>query len=306
MSVVVNVQAAPRADLERVEQDVAQALYAYLNPLVGGSADGPGAGWEFGRALNQGELYGIVHAVEGVDFVKILRVYETDLVTGEQQAQAGGQLPAARARRADRLGPPRRQGRAPRGREQCHRPDPGDDDLATRRRRGNIERRPASPREPASARASCARGYLRSSHSPDGAPARTTSGMRFVARSRRCSTRSSRRSTRSPPTSIRPRARRHGRRDGRLARDRARRVAGRGAAAGAAPALGRADAVARHARGPRAGAQLTFPDLPLRVEDGGGVAARATRPVICPRPATASSSTATRRSRPSGRPRSRA
>jgi predicted phage baseplate assembly protein len=90
VSVVVNVQAARRADLARVEADVAQALYAYLNPLVGGSLDGIGTGWEFGRALNQGELYGIVHAVEGVDFVKILRVYETDVVSGEQQAQPMG------------------------------------------------------------------------------------------------------------------------------------------------------------------------------------------------------------------------
>ena len=31
-----------------------------------------------------------MHAVEGVDFVKILRVYETDLVTGEQQPQPMG------------------------------------------------------------------------------------------------------------------------------------------------------------------------------------------------------------------------
>ena len=90
MSVVVNLQAAPRADLARVEEDVAHALYTYLNPLVGGSLEGIGTGWEFGRALNQGELYGIVHAVEGVEFVKILRVYETDLVTGEQQAQPVG------------------------------------------------------------------------------------------------------------------------------------------------------------------------------------------------------------------------
>jgi predicted phage baseplate assembly protein len=90
VSVVVNVQASRRADLGRVEADVAQALYAYLNPLVGGSLEGIGTGWEFGRALNQGELYGIVHAVDGVDFVKILRVYETDIVSGEQQAQPMG------------------------------------------------------------------------------------------------------------------------------------------------------------------------------------------------------------------------
>jgi predicted phage baseplate assembly protein len=96
VSVVVNVQASRRADVGRVEADVAQALYAYLNPLVGGSLEGIGSGWEFGRALNQGELYGIVHAVDGVDFVKVLRVYETDIVSGEQQAQPMGSfLPLA-------------------------------------------------------------------------------------------------------------------------------------------------------------------------------------------------------------------
>ena len=90
ISVVVNLQAGPKADLARVEEDVAYALYTYLNPLVGGSPDGVGEGWQFGRALNQGELYGIVHAVDGVDFVKILRVYETELATGKQAPKPAG------------------------------------------------------------------------------------------------------------------------------------------------------------------------------------------------------------------------
>ena len=97
----------------RVEEDVAHALYTYLNPLVGGSPTGSGDGWEFGRALNQGELYGIVHAVDGVDFVKILRVYETNLETGEQQPKPAGSHIAARARRADRVRAAHRPGRAP-------------------------------------------------------------------------------------------------------------------------------------------------------------------------------------------------
>jgi predicted phage baseplate assembly protein len=90
LSVVVDLQAAPMADTARVEEDVAHALYTYLNPLVGGDPSGPGGGWPFGRALNQGELYGIVHAVPGVEFVKILRIYETDLATGEQAAKPAG------------------------------------------------------------------------------------------------------------------------------------------------------------------------------------------------------------------------
>jgi hypothetical protein len=90
LSVVVNLQASQLADTARVEEDVAHALYTYLNPLVGGYAGGPGAGWPFGRALNQGELYGIVHGVPGVEFVKILRIYETDLATGEQSSKPAG------------------------------------------------------------------------------------------------------------------------------------------------------------------------------------------------------------------------
>lgn len=90
VTVVVNLQANLRADPRRVEEDVARALYTYINPLVGGAMDGSGTGWEFGRALNQGELYGVIHAVDGVDFVKILRVYETDLETGKQEPEAAG------------------------------------------------------------------------------------------------------------------------------------------------------------------------------------------------------------------------
>jgi predicted phage baseplate assembly protein len=90
LSVVVNLQASPLADTARVEEDVAHALYTYLNPLVGGDPNGPGPGWTFGRALNQGELYGIVHAVDGVEFVKILRIYETNLETGEQSSKPAG------------------------------------------------------------------------------------------------------------------------------------------------------------------------------------------------------------------------
>jgi predicted phage baseplate assembly protein len=90
LSVVVNLQASPMADLRRVEEDVSHALYTYLNPLVGGNPGGLGDGWTFGRSLNQGELYGIVHAVDGVEFVKILRIYETNVITAEQSAKPSG------------------------------------------------------------------------------------------------------------------------------------------------------------------------------------------------------------------------
>lgn len=87
VSVVVDVRATVLADLERVQQDIAHALYVFLNPLIGGSPEGPGGGWPLGRALNQGELFGIVYRIDGVAAVNILRMYETDLRTGEQAAQ---------------------------------------------------------------------------------------------------------------------------------------------------------------------------------------------------------------------------
>jgi predicted phage baseplate assembly protein len=90
VSVVVHLQAAMTANVSRVEEDVLHALYTYINPLVGGSPHGPGSGWPFGRPLNQGELYSVVHAVEGVEYVKVLRVYETNLATGARQSQPAG------------------------------------------------------------------------------------------------------------------------------------------------------------------------------------------------------------------------
>ena len=94
VSVAVEVIAAPVADVERVRQDVEHALYTFLNPLIGGSADGPGGGWPAGRSLSQGELFGIVYGISGVQSVNLLRMYETDLHTGEQAAQpTEGHLP---------------------------------------------------------------------------------------------------------------------------------------------------------------------------------------------------------------------
>jgi predicted phage baseplate assembly protein len=87
VSIVADVRASPRADLDRVQHDVAHALYVYLNPLIGGSPTGPSEGWPLGRSLNQGELFGIVYGIPGVEFVNIVRMYETNVRTGEQSPQ---------------------------------------------------------------------------------------------------------------------------------------------------------------------------------------------------------------------------
>jgi predicted phage baseplate assembly protein len=90
ISVVVNLQVTPRADAQRIERHVRDQLYTYLNPLIGGSPGAVGSGWPPGRSLNQGELYAIMHAFDAVESVKILRLYEMDIATGEQGSKAAG------------------------------------------------------------------------------------------------------------------------------------------------------------------------------------------------------------------------
>ena len=65
-------------------------LNTFLNPLVGGSVDGIGDGWDFGRAYTAGELFGLIRKIDGVEFVKLLRTYETDLVEGTQEQRQAG------------------------------------------------------------------------------------------------------------------------------------------------------------------------------------------------------------------------
>ncbi len=90
VSVVVNLQVTPRADTQRIERHVRDHLYTYLNPLIGGNPGAVGSGWPPGRSLNQGELYAIMHAFDAVEAVKILRLYEMDIATGEQGSKAAG------------------------------------------------------------------------------------------------------------------------------------------------------------------------------------------------------------------------
>jgi predicted phage baseplate assembly protein len=92
VGVVVRLQARLHTDLERIQQGVEYALYTFLNPLVGGSLDGVGTGWDFGRALNEGELYGVLRKIEGIEFVKMLRVYEMDLESGTQESKEAGSV----------------------------------------------------------------------------------------------------------------------------------------------------------------------------------------------------------------------
>jgi predicted phage baseplate assembly protein len=81
--VVVQAVASPSADAVDVQRRILEALNTYLNPLVGGSVGSAGEGWEFARPLRQGELYPIVHGLEGVHKILLMEVYEEELETGE-------------------------------------------------------------------------------------------------------------------------------------------------------------------------------------------------------------------------------
>ena len=90
VSVVVELQTEPLADLVRIREQTLRELYRFLNPLVGGSPGEEGTGWEFGRTLNQGELYGVVHQIAGVEYVRLLRMYRADLMSGKQAPEPAG------------------------------------------------------------------------------------------------------------------------------------------------------------------------------------------------------------------------
>jgi predicted phage baseplate assembly protein len=87
VTAVVEVTARRSEHRENVEKRVEEALYRFLNPLVGGSIDGPGEGWPCGRPLNQGDLYALVHDVPGVERVRMVRMFETDPATPNRPSQ---------------------------------------------------------------------------------------------------------------------------------------------------------------------------------------------------------------------------
>ncbi|MBN1643168.1 MAG: putative baseplate assembly protein [Anaerolineae bacterium] len=71
VSVAVDVQARPEADPRRVESAVSARLEALLNPFVGGL---DGTGWPFGRDLYLSDLYAAIQGVEGVEYIRDLRM----------------------------------------------------------------------------------------------------------------------------------------------------------------------------------------------------------------------------------------
>ncbi|MFB7056442.1 putative baseplate assembly protein [Streptomyces vinaceus] len=79
VTVIVRVRARRSVDTDQVYDDVAAALYGFLDPIKGGPE---GTGWPFGRPVQTGDLYARLHAVAGVDLVEEIKLYSANPVTG--------------------------------------------------------------------------------------------------------------------------------------------------------------------------------------------------------------------------------
>ncbi len=79
LTVVVHLRALPGFDLGSVRSAAREALYRHHDPVHGGDA---GTGWDFGRAVQYGEVYAVLQRVHGVDVVEDLRLFPADPATG--------------------------------------------------------------------------------------------------------------------------------------------------------------------------------------------------------------------------------
>jgi len=75
-----------------VEQNVLNALAAFLNPLTGGPG---GLGWDVGRGLYASDIAGVLAEVDGVDYVESLALYVNGVLQGEKVQVPPGQIVVA-------------------------------------------------------------------------------------------------------------------------------------------------------------------------------------------------------------------
>lgn len=84
VTVVARLRARPRTNPTRLQADALDALYAYLDPIVGGP---DGDGWPFGRPVTAGELNAVLQRLRGTELVEDLRIFGADPVTGQRGQQ---------------------------------------------------------------------------------------------------------------------------------------------------------------------------------------------------------------------------
>ncbi|MER7577512.1 putative baseplate assembly protein [Streptomyces sp. NPDC126514] len=81
ITVVAGVAARRQADPAEVRAAALDALYHYLNPIVGGP---DGTGWPFGRDVQTGEIHALLQRLPGVDMVNEVRLFGANPITGER------------------------------------------------------------------------------------------------------------------------------------------------------------------------------------------------------------------------------
>jgi len=78
VSVLVRVRPKPRANRARVIKQATDSIYRFIHPTFGGPDL---VGWPFGRELFAGEIYSLVQAIDGVDFVEDVTLQQVDIAT---------------------------------------------------------------------------------------------------------------------------------------------------------------------------------------------------------------------------------
>ena len=81
VTVAALIQSLPGRPANLVRQRAMDLLYRYINPLVGGA---DGSGWAFDTDLNAAPISEMLEAVEGVDRVEEVLIFEFDLRTDQR------------------------------------------------------------------------------------------------------------------------------------------------------------------------------------------------------------------------------
>lgn len=91
MSVEVRIVRRSSGSSDRIKRDIQANLWRFLNPLVGGR---DAKGWPFGRAVFKVDLYHVIENVDGVDFVDMVRIVDSERRTEVEQLRlAPDELP---------------------------------------------------------------------------------------------------------------------------------------------------------------------------------------------------------------------
>lgn len=87
ITVVAEVHAAPTVRPEKVRADAEAALYAFINPITGGS---DGQGWPFDLDLSIGDVFSVLRGVPGVTRAETVHLFIADLA-GQREPEEVGQ-----------------------------------------------------------------------------------------------------------------------------------------------------------------------------------------------------------------------